>query len=285
MEDKMSDIATAAPSATTETRQDPSSFEGMFIWYELVTRDPDAAIDFYTHVVGWTAADFPTPPKIGDFRYTILSAGERGVAGLMALTDEMKAEGGQPGWLGVINVADVDAATKRIAEAGGTIYKEPADIPTVGRFSVVADPGGAVFELLTPLPMEQEQPPLDRTATGNVGWHELYSSVGEKEAFDFYSRLLGWQTDTEMDIGEMGKYRIFAKDGTQLGGMMNKPDNMPAGAWTYYINVDAIDAAVERVKAKGGQIVTGPVEVPGGSRIIQGVDPQGVHFALVAPKR
>lgn len=272
----MSDIATTQASS-------PSS--GTFIWYELVTSDAGAAIDFYTHVVGWTATDFPTPPEMGDFRYTILSAGERGVAGLMALTDEMKAEGCRPGWLGVINVEDVDAATRHITEAGGSIHKEPADIPTVGRFAVVADPGGAVFELLTPLPMEPEQPPCDRTAMDSIGWHELYSSIGEQAAFDFYSRLFGWQTDTEMDMGEMGKYRIFAKDGIQLGGMMNKPAHMPASAWIYYIKVDAIDEAVERVKAKGGQVVMGPMEVPGGSWIIRGIDPQGAHFALVAPKR
>ena len=281
----MSDIATAAPSVTTEISQDPSAPEGTFFWYELLTSDPDAAIDFYTQVVGWTAADFPNPSEMGDFRYTILSTGGRRVAGLMALTDAMKANGAQPGWLGVIHVADVDAATQRIAAAGGTIHKAPADIPTVGRFSVVADHGGAVFELLAPLPMEPEAPPLERTATGQVGWHEFYSSIGEQAAFDFYARLFGWQTDTAMDMGEMGMYRIFAKDGTRLGGMMNKPAPLPVSVWTFYINVDAIDAAVERVKAKGGQIVTGPVEVSGGSWIVQGIDPQGAYFALIAPKR
>ena len=278
----MSDIATAETrSAETEAR--PGL--GNFIWYELVTSDPDAAIDFYKNVVGWTAADFPHGPEMGDFRYTILSAGDRGVAGLMELTDEMRAHGGEPGWLGVIGVADADAATGQVAEAGGTVHKEPADIPTVGRFSVVADPGGAVFELLAPLPMEKEQPLLERNAAGNVGWHELYSSAGEKASFDFYSGQFGWKTDTEMDMGAMGKYRIFSKDGVQLGGMMDKPENVPMSAWTFYFNVDAIDAAVERVKANGGEVMMGPMEVPGGSWIIQGKDPQGAHFALVAPKR
>ena len=53
-----------------------------FIWYELMTSDPDAAIDFYTKVVGWTAADQEMAEL--DFRYTILSAGERPVGGLMS---------------------------------------------------------------------------------------------------------------------------------------------------------------------------------------------------------
>src|SRR5688572_4119945 len=241
---RMSDIATAAPTATDEPRSKAQSHEGDFIWYELMTSDPDAAVDFYSHVVGWTAADFSNP-EIGDFRYIILSAGERGVAGLMALTDEMKQQGGRPGWLGVIAATDVDAMARRVTEAGGSVHKQPDDIPTVGRYTVVADPAGTVFELLAPLPMEQEPAPLDRTAIGNVGWHELYSSDGQEKAFQFYSRLFGWKTDTEMDMGAMGKYRIFARDGVQLGGMMDKPENVPVSAWTFYFNVDGIDAAVE----------------------------------------
>lgn len=276
----MSDLATA-PSP--DTKQAAADFHGTFIWYELITGDPDAAIDFYGSVVGWTAADFPGPP--GGFRYTILSAGDRGVAGLMALTDEMRASGGQPGWLGVIGVTDVDAAVKRLGDAGGTVHKQPTDIPTVGRFAVVADPGGAVFELLAPLPQEKEPAPLASDAPGKISWHELYSSAGQEKAFAFYSSQFGWETFQEMDMGAMGKYRIFGKNGVQLGGMMDKPDNMPVSAWSFYINVDAIDAAVERVIARGGQITLQPTEVPGGSWIVQGLDPQGAVFALVAPRR
>jgi predicted enzyme related to lactoylglutathione lyase len=83
----------------------------------------------------------------------------------------------------------------------------------------------------------------------------------------------------------MGKYRIFAEGGVPIGGMMDKPAEMPAGAWQYYFNVDAIDAAAERVTANGGQVLMGPHEVPGGSWIIQAQDPQGAMFALVAPRR
>ncbi len=288
----MSDTATAAPTESAEREPEAQPHEGKFIWYELVTSDQDAAIDFYKAVVGYTAADFPNP-EIGDFRYTILTVPGRtpgpesggGVAGVMTLTDEMKAAGGQPGWIGVIGVADADEATRRVAEAGGAVHKEPADIPTVGRFSVVADPGGAIFELLAPLPMDKEPPQLAPETTGKVGWHELYSSAGEKKSFDFYSGLFGWKTETEMDMGAMGKYRIFGQDGVQMGGMMDKPEMVPASAWAYYINVDGIDAAVERVRANGGQVLMGPKEVPGGSWIIQGLDPQGANFALVSKVR
>ena len=86
-------------------------------------------------------------------------------------------------------------------------------------------------------------------------------------------------------MGDMGVYKIFSIGGRDFGGVMTKPAQMPVPAWTFYFNVPAIDAGVERVKAGGGQILNGPVEVPGGSWIVQAIDPQGAMFALVAPVR
>jgi predicted enzyme related to lactoylglutathione lyase len=83
----------------------------------------------------------------------------------------------------------------------------------------------------------------------------------------------------------MGTYQLFAAGGYAIGGMMTKPAQVPAPAWLYYFVVPAIDAAVERVKAAGGQVLNGPMEVPGGAWIIQCLDPQGAMFALVAAKR
>jgi len=70
-----------------------------------------------------------------------------------------------------------------------------------------------------------------------------------------------------------------------MGGMMTRPPEMPVAAWAYYFNVPAIDAAVGRVNAGGGQVLNGPMQVPGGSWIINAVDPQGAMFSLVAPGR
>jgi predicted enzyme related to lactoylglutathione lyase len=56
-------------------------------------------------------------------------------------------------------------------------------------------------------------------------------------------------------------------------------------AWNFYINVPAIDAAIARITEGGGRIVNGPMEVPGGSWIVQATDPQGAFFSLVAPVR
>jgi predicted enzyme related to lactoylglutathione lyase len=253
-----------------------------FIWYELMTPDPGAAADFYKKVVGWNATEMPNATPEGA-PYTILSAGERGVGGILRLTDDMA--GMKPIWVGYIGVPDADEAAQRITQAGGSICKEPTDIPEVGRFAMAADPGGALFYVMTPLPRGDAPPPATSDAPGAVSWHELYSSAGEKAAFAFYSGLFGWETMTEMPMGAMGTYRIFGDGETQYGGMMDKPEQVPASLWSYYVNVESVDAAADRVKENGGQVMMGPMEVPGGSWVLQGIDPQGAFFALRSLER
>ena len=256
-----------------------------FIWYELMTTDTDAAIDFYGKVVGWTAADHPNSATPGGARYTVLSAGERGVGGVLQLDQAMQDAGMRPIWVGYVGVADVDRTAGQIKEAGGTIHVPPTDIPNVGRFTMAADPGRALFYAMTPQPRQDAPPAAAPATTGLVEWRELYSSVGETAAFDFYSGLFDWKTMEEMPMGAMGTYRIFGDGETQWGGMMDKPEHVPASLWSFYVNVDGIDAAAERVKAKGGQVIMGPMEVPDGSFVLQGLDPQGAVFALRSLKR
>lgn len=251
-----------------------------FFWYELMTTDMDAAEAFYTDVVGWTAEPFQTSP--GMPRYTVVKAGERGVGGLMNLPDEAAATGMPPAWIGYVHTRDVDTSTQALKTAGGNVHREPSDIPGVGRFAVVADPQGALFMFLQP--NGPDQPPMPMTTPGHVGWAELYAADRES-AVDFYVSQFGWTRHDEFDMGEMGIYQIFAVDGEPTGGIMTKPPEMRVPAWQFYFNVGAIDAAAERVGTGGGKVIMDPMEVPGGSWVIQCQDPQGAYFSLVAPER
>lgn len=255
-----------------------------FMWYELMTDNADAAADFYGDVIGWTAADHPNSGTPGGMRYTVLSAGDSGIGGILELDDGMKGAGAKPMWVGYIGVADTDDAARRIKEAGGSIHVPPTDIPNVGRFAMAADPGGAPFYVMTPLPMEGPPPAADGTP-GHVSWRELASSAGEKAAFDFYSGLFGWQTMQEMPMGPMGIYRIYGDGTTAWGGIMTKPEEMPTSRWNFYVTVDSVEGAAERIKAGGGQVLMGPMEVPDGSFVIHAVDPQGAAFSLRSLKR
>jgi uncharacterized protein len=259
------------------TNATQSDVLGKFVWYDQMSNDLSGSEKFYSKVVGWSLA----PNTMNSQKYTLLKAGETMVGGLMPIPQE--AAGVRPAWMGYIAVDDVKTYADKVKAAGGAIHRPPTEIPNVGTFAVAGDPSGAGF-LLFKGSEGGEAPNHDPTKPGHIGWHELHGGDPEK-SWAFYSGLFGWTKGDALDMGPVGTYQIFMTKGQQSGGMMKKLDQEPVAHWLYYITVDAIDAALDRVKSAGGQVVHGPVQVPGGSWIINGVDPQGAMFALVAPKR
>jgi uncharacterized protein len=118
--------------------------KGQFVWYEDMTRDPRGAIDFYSQVVGWKTEPF------GGSDYTMWVSRQGPLGGVMKHTGEQAREGARASWLAHVQVDDVDTAAARARLLGGRIYKEPTDIPTVGRFAVIADPQGAAIAIFKP---------------------------------------------------------------------------------------------------------------------------------------
>jgi predicted enzyme related to lactoylglutathione lyase len=204
------------------------------------------------------------------------------VGGLMPIPEDAAKMGVRPAWMGYIAVDDVKAYADKVKAAGGMVHRPPTEIPNVGSFAVVSDPGGAGFLLFKG--DGEGAPPQDPMQVGHIGWHELHGADPE-QSFSFYSGLFGWTKGDAINMGPMGTYQIFTTKDRQGGGMVKKTAEEPAPHWLYYITVEAIDAASERVKSAGGQVLRGATEVPGGAWIIHGLDPQGAIFALVAAKR
>jgi uncharacterized protein len=250
---------------------------GKFIWYDVMTTDTRAAAAFYGDVIGWSAQEHQMS---GDGTYTVFSKGPIMVAGLMAIPEPMCQQGVPPCWSGYVAADDVDTDVGRVEAAGGAIRRGPADIPNVGRFAVVTDPGGAVFLLFKPNTQEEPKPVAPMTP-GHIGWHELLAGDPERE-FSFYARLFGWTKDRALDMGPMGTYQTFATGGAPCGGIMKVCAQAPHPSWSYYIAVDNVAEAAERATARGGQVLNGPMEVPGGAWIVQARDPQGAHFAMLS---
>ena len=255
-----------------------ASVLGTFIWYDQMSNDLPGAEKFYAKAVGWTLA----PNTMNAQRYTLLKANAATVGGLMPIPEDAARMGVRPAWMGYIAVDDVKAYADKVKAAGGAIHRPATDIPNVGTFAVASDPQGAGFILFKG--NSDQAPAQDPAEPGHIGWHELHGG-DLASSFAFYSGLFGWTKGDAIDMGPMGTYQLFTTKGPQQGGMMKKTAQAPAPFWLYYVNVEAIDAAAERVKSAGGKIINGPMQVPGGQWIVQGLDPQGAMFALLSPKR
>jgi predicted enzyme related to lactoylglutathione lyase len=114
---------------------------GSFCWSELLTTDIPASIEFYGAVFGWTAEthDGPMP-------YTEFQVNGRSIAGMMPKPPMAPAEM-PPNWGVYFAVSDTDVAVERVQELGGSLLMGPMDIEP-GRFAVVADPAGAIFDVI-----------------------------------------------------------------------------------------------------------------------------------------
>lgn len=249
---------------------------GRFAWHELLTTDPEAAKRFYTEVVGWG-----TQAWEGNAEYTLWTNGANPAGGLMALPDELRKTGVPPHWLTYISAPDIDAYVKKAEELGAKLLRPVEAVPNVGRFAVMSDPQGAIFNLYMPEgPVAPDAPP----AQGEFSWHEL-ATTDYEAAFKFYSTLFGWVNVETMDMGPAGMYLMYGvAGGPPMGGIYNKSAEQPA-SWLPYALVADADAAAEKATRSGGRVHVGPMEVPGGDRIAVLGDPQGAMFAVHAHKK
>jgi predicted enzyme related to lactoylglutathione lyase len=259
-----------------------SEWQGSWIWYELMTSDAAGAKAFYEAVVGWTVTLGTEAPMHYGF---IANPDGDMTGGLLPLTAEMTAEGAHPTWLGYIGVDDCDAAVKGVEAKGGKMLMPPFDLD-VGRFALVADPDGVPFYLMTPKMPDGGMggsTAFDLRLVGRCGWNELQAG-NQQGALDFYTSLFGWTLPEPMDMGPMGKYQFIDHGGETIGAIMQKAPHVPQPAWGFYFRVADIDVAADATRAHGGQVFHGPVAVPGGDWVINGMDPQGAAFALVGAR-
>jgi predicted enzyme related to lactoylglutathione lyase len=217
----------------------------------------------------------PTP-------YTVFSrTGDVQVAGVMQTPHGMNMP---PFWSMYVAVPKLEETVSHIKQLGGSELSDIIDVPNIGRMQMLKDPQGAAFYIIQPASGEErpEAPP----EAGDASWHELMTTDAEA-AMKFYSDAFGWQPSESVDMGPMGKYQMFNRPVGMIGGMMNKPPamaNVPP-YWGIYFLVPEITAATDRIKANGGQILNGPIEVPGGDWVVNAMDPQGAMFSLHARKR
>lgn len=254
-----------------------STLLGRPLWYELTTSDMKAAEAFYTTVVGWKTS----PSEGAGQPYSMFTrGGDVAIGGVITTPSGVKAP---PFWAMYVGVPKLEDAAARIKTLGGRECTEVITVPSVGRMQMMADPQGAVFYIYEPA--SEDQRPEGAPEVGDASWRELMTTDAPA-AMKFYEAVFGWQPTQTMDMGPAGTYQIFNRPHGMIGGMMNRPPamaNVPPN-WQLYFRVPDVHAAAERVKANGGRIVNGPLELPDGDWVANAIDPQGAAFGLHAKK-
>ena len=250
-----------------------ATHRGEFVWHDLMTPNAAGAHEFYGKVVGWKTQQWEK-----DASYTMFAARSGPIGGVT------ETRAATPHWLPYIGTANVDATVEAATRLGARVQTAPAPLPSGGRYAVLVDPQGAAFGVYSSGGNDSggaDRPPQ----AGEFSWHELATSVAPNIAFGFYAALFDWDEIATHDMGQMGMYLIFGRNGRQLGGMFDKGSTGNPGAayWLGYVSVTDLEGTVERAKAARGSVLVGPMDVPGGDRIAQLMDPHGAFFALHKP--
>jgi uncharacterized protein len=250
-----------------------SAANGRFVWFDLLTDDVEGAKEFYADVLGWKTQPMPKA------NYDVWSANEKQLGGVLTI-----ARGLPSYWVGYVATDDVDGTVQRAERMKGRAVVPGTDIPDNGRYALLTDPQGAELGIYH---ANRDRPAPDLTAPGHFGWAEL-SATDWKSEWPFYSELFNWRPITRPEAArDVGDFFLFGRDPKQvLGAMSNAANRMQTKPhWLHYVNVKDVDQSAKRVSQSRGAVINGPLELPGGARVVHCRDPQGATFGLMTRRR
>jgi hypothetical protein len=246
--------------------------QGTFSWADCVSTDAAKAKKFYAELMGWGINDIPMSD---DEFYTMFQSQDVPVSGLGQMQKELQEMGIPSHWNNYVAVDDVDAMTEKAKELGATDIQGPFDIFDSGRLSFLQDPSGARFGLWQAY--NHIGAGLVNTP-GAMAWNELMTR-DTAAATKFYSELLGWQVQKDENMD----YHYIMNNGRMNGGIMPLSEEWgdAPSAWMVYFSVADVDAAVEKVKANGGKVITDIIDAQGIGRFAIIADPAGAHCSVI----
>ena len=126
---------------------DVQNEHGAIGWTELLSMDPQAAIRFFTSLLG---VESETATMSDGNEYTVYLRDSIPLAGTMAFPEAIRGMGIPSHWSVYFQVDDVDASFAKVTSLGGTVHLPPMEIADVGRIAFVGEPQGVGFGLITP---------------------------------------------------------------------------------------------------------------------------------------
>jgi predicted enzyme related to lactoylglutathione lyase len=241
---------------------------GKLVWVDLVTTDPEKAVAFYSTVFGWQAQYF------SDEKYIEMSRDGRLVCSVVLYEDE-EAEDGDARWLVSISVDDIDDATQRAADNGGSVLESPTDLPDRGRYSVISDSQGAVLMLLR---ATGGDPVDDLILVDEWAWAELWTNDTD-EAESFYKSLAGYDS-LRLPDASGGERILLGSDGKARATIVSLPWDDVEPNWIPYIPVSNVADTLQRIDDAGGALLVKSDDSDGSPEVAIVVGPTGGVFAI-----
>ncbi|MFD5089979.1 VOC family protein [Amycolatopsis thailandensis] len=245
----------------------PSTAEVRSLTPYLVVTDARAALDFYVEVFGARRRSDPIVMEDGRVGHAELAIGDS----VLMLAEEFPELGNvvapAGGPLIRIEVADAHDSASRAVELGGELERPVSDTG-YGLSGAIKDPYGQRWLVAQAAP--RSAPEATPVRHGEAGYF-TFQVPDDARAKAFYGAVLGWQFSPGRVEGGWGV------EGSGLqGGLWGGPGRQVG--WKLMYAVDDLAAALDRVRAQGGQ--AGETEQQPYGLSADCVDDQGIEFWL-----
>jgi predicted enzyme related to lactoylglutathione lyase len=211
---------------------------GKFVWADLMTSNPSAAMDFYGELLGWRfeAQD--------DGSYVALNK-DRKIAGVVYNNKRFK-ERSQNQWVSYISSSDPDLVAVYVKNAGGQVLVDAVDVEGRGRMAIFVAPDDAIFGVIN---FSTGDPPDDPAEPGDFIWYELWSTdTAASVKFYEYLKYTVWPNP-----GPNGSENfILSAFGFSRAGIVQGHEGQKNSGWLPYIRVHSVEDTIKKTIALGG---------------------------------
>jgi uncharacterized protein len=248
-------------------------------------------LEFYSGLFGWKLENVMPPGSDGKYFIGRLRGGDVAAVGSIR-------EGAPPmaTWNTYVWVESADETASKVHDAGGSVMREPFDIPGFGRMAVFTDPEGAAFCVWL---AKEHKGARIVNEHGSLNFNGLNTRDVEG-AKSFYGSVFGWQTltlargaemftlpgygdylerhhpDLRKRMAEAGAPEGFEDVVANITPITGDHPDTPAH-WSVTFAVDDADATAAKAAELGGKVVVPPFDAPWIRMTVIG-DPQGATF-------
>jgi hypothetical protein len=230
--------------------------------------DIPAVKKFYSELFGWTYLN------LGDENdYSVILHDGKPIGGIFKLRKVQESHRYSQ-WISYISVADMNQAINYTKANGGSIYREPFELPNRGMVSYIFDPQQAVLAFVK---SSSGDPKDDEPIYNEWLWTELWTKDVDSST-KFYSELFSYN-EKKFNTKAENKYYVFEKEGRPRAGLLKIPFENVKPHWMPYIAVKDPSEIVKKVEQLGGTVYLGTEGIAGNKAAVI-ADPSGAVFTV-----